>query len=591
MAELVFLRRGEEVMCYHLDGAKTTIGRGARNDIAFPEHEPYISRYHASVEKRAGGFWLRDLSGDGIQLNGTTLHEGLLRDGDRFHLGKWEVLLRIASEESDVQGMTRGGGTMPLLEKGEESQEEGILSFALEGQTMQRSIGHRPLTIGSSPENDICLRQPFISGFHCRIYRHQGRFFLRDLDSKNGSWINGLRTIEGELPNEAELYLGKFPMRFTKKKKEEKSDFPGRYGMISRDPSMEAIFEMIQRVADHDAPVLISGESGTGKELVARAIHDVSQRRNEPFRAVNCGAIAQNLLESEFFGHEKGAFTGALQTRIGAFEEAGRGTLFLDEIGDLPLEQQVAFLRVLEVGVYRRVGGIKDLQHQARVITATHRDLWHLVNEGLFREDLYHRIGVLYLRVPPLRERIQDISLLARFFIKRFAQHRALRLTEDAIHALQQHPWQGNVRELRNVMQRAIVMVNGTEIHAADLLLQPSSRDAQRNASRSAILPAVSPQAAYPASTASTQLTAPTSFYGASHEQGQPSAAFSGQREGGEYSGARSLDEAERLAIIQALDACRGVVSEAARRLGIGRSSIYSKMKRHGIEPQHYKTR
>ncbi|MCB9638708.1 MAG: sigma 54-interacting transcriptional regulator [Myxococcales bacterium] len=575
MAELVFLRRGEEVMRYQLDGMVTTIGRGGRNDIAFPEHEPYISREHASIEKRAGGFWLRDLSKDGLPLNGNTVQEGLLKDGDNFTLGKWQVRFNAKSDGMDFSTMTRGGGTLPVFDRERPSEVgESFLSFELHGDKVERPLARQALTIGSSPSNDLCLPMPYISSFHCRLYQRDGRYFLRDLDSKNGSWVNGLRTMESELPDGAEIFLGKFPLKFVVKKEEEKSDYPGFAGIISRDPVMEPIFEMIRRVAGHDATVLILGESGTGKELVARAIHEVSPRRNEPFRAINCGVIEKNLAGSELFGHEKGAFTGALSSRQGAFEEVGKGTLFLDEIGDLPFDQQVAFLRVLEVGTFRRVGGARDQSNQARVVTATHRDLWQLIREGLFREDLYHRVGVLPITLPPLRARVQDISLLARFFLKRFAQHRDLQLSEDALLALQSYHWPGNVRELRNVMQRAIVMVNGNEITAADLHIRPSHTG---NAHQMG---------------ASTPYPGPEAFASPSHGQLSAlpvGAAYPPPKNVVETSG--SLDDTERLAIIQALENCRGSVTEAAKRLEIGRSSLYSKMKRHGIISGHYKSR
>jgi len=617
MAELVFLRRGEEVMRYQLDGMITTIGRGGRNDIAFPEHEPYISREHASVEKRGGGFWLRDLSHDGILLDGLSVKEGLLRDGALFSLGKWQVRFQAKSAGMELGTLTRGGGTLPVFDRDQHSEAgKAFLCFDLDGERIERPFTSSALTIGSSPNNDLRLSMPYISSFHCRIYQRDGRYFLRDLESKNGSWINGLRTIEGEIPEGAELYLGKFPMRFVIRKESQNAEYPGFAGIISRDPVMEPIFELIRRVASHEATVLILGESGSGKELVARAIHDVSNRQRESFRALNCGVISKELIGSELFGHERGAFTGAVQSHQGAFEEAGAGTLFLDEIGDLPLEQQVAFLRVLEVGSYRRLGGSKDLTNQARIVTATHRDLWQLIRAGTFREDLYHRISVLPIALPPLRARVQDIALLAQFFIQRFAQHRDLRLSDEALLALQTYSWPGNVRELRNVIQRAIVMVNGREISAADLHIRPEYTDNAHHFAASGYPSGSAPYHAagsgghtyYPNQPpapvhpyASAQPHPATSAMLPNGATAHPSAHYGDisthSPSGGvalqdhAANSATSLDETERQAIVQALEGCRGNVTEAARRLGIGRSSLYSKMNRHGIVSVHYKSR
>jgi formate hydrogenlyase transcriptional activator len=225
-----------------------------------------------------------------------------------------------------------------------------------------------------------------------------------------------------------------------------------------------AAMELVRRVAAFDTSVLLLGESGTGKELVARELHEKSGRRSEPFVTVNCAAVPQALLESELFGHERGAFTGAISQRIGRFEQAGRGTLFLDEIGELPLEAQAKLLRVLQARVFERVGGTRGIRSDARIVAATNRDLKAMVGAGEFRLDLYYRLGVFPIRLPPLRERMDDIPVLVDHFLARLEPKLGRRLqgfTQAAERGLRAHHWPGNVRELENVVERAALMVDG----------------------------------------------------------------------------------------------------------------------------------
>ena len=246
--------------------------------------------------------------------------------------------------------------------------------------------------------------------------------------------------------------------------------------MIARSPLMEGLFKAMGRVAATEATVLVLGESGTGKELVARAIHRFSNRASGPFVAVNTSAIPGQLLESVLFGHEKGSFTGATETRKGKFETADGGTLFLDEIGDMPLDLQAKMLRVLENGDYERVGGQRSLKANSRMISATHRNLWEAVQQGDFREDLYYRLNVVSLQIPPLRERKEDIPVLAEHLLKTFANQEGGKpkiLSENAMKALTRHVWPGNVRELQNTLRRASVLASGSVIQDSDLGLSP----------------------------------------------------------------------------------------------------------------------
>jgi DNA-binding NtrC family response regulator len=235
---------------------------------------------------------------------------------------------------------------------------------------------------------------------------------------------------------------------------------------------MQAVLSLVERVAKSDSPVLVSGESGTGKELIARAIHRLSGRGSNALVDINCAAIAENLLESELFGHEKGAFTGALSRKIGLFEMAAGGTMFMDEIGELDPKLQGKLLRALELGTFFRVGGTQKVEVSVRIVAATNRDMVRAVNEGAFRSDLYYRINTIGITLPPLRERVVDIPLLVAHFLTQYGGSSPPRVTDEAMDALQRYRWPGNVRELRNVIERAVLLANGGVIHAHDLPLQ-----------------------------------------------------------------------------------------------------------------------
>jgi transcriptional regulator with GAF, ATPase, and Fis domain len=295
--------------------------------------------------------------------------------------------------------------------------------------------------------------------------------------------------------------------------------------------------ERVRRVAAVETTVLLTGETGTGKELVARAIHDASARRNNSLIKINCGAIPQGLVESELFGHEKGSFTGALQKRIGRFELADKGTLFMDEAGELPLETQIKLLRVLQEQEFERVGSARPIKVDVRVIAASNRDLVREVAEGRFRPDLFYRLNVFPIRIPPLRERLGDVPILAQHFLAHFQRKLAKPLrtiSRSSMEQLQRYSWPGNIRELQNVLERACVLARGPEVEIVDTLR------------------AASPAAAAP------------------------------------DSGARipTLAEHERLQIVRALAAVRGRVHGprgAAALLGINPSTLRSRMQKLGI--------
>jgi two-component system nitrogen regulation response regulator NtrX len=245
-----------------------------------------------------------------------------------------------------------------------------------------------------------------------------------------------------------------------------------QYEIVGQSRAIQEILRQIESVAPSHGRVLIRGESGTGKELIARAIHRASLRREKPFVEVNCAAIPEELIESELFGHEKGAFTGAATKRRGKFELADGGTIFLDEVGDMSLKTQAKVLRVLQEQTFERVGGAEPIRVDVRVIAASNKDLEEEIRQGRFREDLYYRLNVIPFEVPPLRERPADIPLLARHFLKGFCEEYGKRekiLTPEALDLLLQHPWPGNVRELRNIIERLVIMVPGDTIHRADV--------------------------------------------------------------------------------------------------------------------------
>src|SRR3954464_15176041 len=244
--------------------------------------------------------------------------------------------------------------------------------------------------------------------------------------------------------------------------------------IVGKSPAMQQGFQMVGRVSHSDAPVMITGESGSGKELVARALHHYSQRNSKAFVAINCAAIPEHLLESELFGHEKGAFTGATGQRVGRFEQCDGGTLFLDEIGDMPLQLQSKILRVLQDGQFSRVGGNSNLKSDVRIVAATNKNLEVEVADKRFREDLFYRLNVVRIQLPPLRQRSEDIRLLAEYFLRKVAVQKALpqlKLSEDAVRVLEGYGWPGNVRELENTIQRTVVLSTSDVILPKDLPL------------------------------------------------------------------------------------------------------------------------
>lgn len=304
-------------------------------------------------------------------------------------------------------------------------------------------------------------------------------------------------------------------------------------GIIGKDPKMQLIYKLIEDIAPTDATVLIQGESGTGKELVARAIHRRSPRKNKPFVVINCSAYPATLLESELFGHEKGAFTGAIRQKSGRFEQAHGGTVLLDEIAEISPSAQIKLLRVLQTQKFERIGGEKTLNVNVRIIAATNKELLQQVKQGTFREDLYYRLNVIPINLPPLGERRNDIPLLARHFLRRFAAEQSKKIDDfspESLRLLLDYPWPGNVRELENTVEHATVLAKGSHIEASDLptVLHTAAKTAQRS-------------------------TPPT------------------------------LVEHESKLLVEVLEDCGWNKKQAAKRLGISRSTLYEKLKKYQI--------
>ena len=328
-----------------------------------------------------------------------------------------------------------------------------------------------------------------------------------------------------------------------------------RYGIIGRSLSIQDLYAVLDRVADTPSSVLITGESGTGKELVARALHESSSRRERPFIKVNCAAIPKDLMESELFGYERGAFTGAVGSKPGRFELAHGGTLFLDEIGTIPVEMQVKLLRALQESEFERVGGIKTLRVDVRVVAATNSDLKKEITAGTFREDLYYRLNVVPIRLPPLRERAEDVPLLVTHFLSKLNERLGKQISSVSSEAeglLRAYPWHGNIRELENVMERAVLFCDTTEVAAGDLPMEVRNTE---------------PGPTLPVPTAT--LAAPLS--GSDGLKEQVKAAMS---------------RLERELIVKALRQTGGNVTHAARLLKISRKGLQLKMKELGLRDE-----
>ncbi len=468
MPELVFFHRGEEVLRFGVDRSRVVLGRGDKSDVVIPD--PAVSRQQAVLLFDGNQATIEDLSGRGTLVSGAPVERSCLSDGSDIALGQWRAIYRERNGlGTDAETEVTGSNT--VVEPVDPSFGRWLPAQVRIRQGVNEMV-HKLMgdafTVGSHPRNDLVISDRFISSKHLRISRRDNLFRVVDHRSTNGTFIGNVRVMEAEVPlftalrvGETELILEQVPTA----KKETAYE-----GIIGNDASVRQLADLVERVAPSSAAVAIFGESGTGKELVARAVHARSHRSDRPFVPVNCAAISKELIESELFGHEKGAFTGATNARKGAFEEADTGTLFLDEIGELPLDLQAKLLRALESGEIKRVGASRPTHVDVRIVAASNRDLLAACRAQKFRDDLYYRLCVIPLHLAPLRNRRGDVLALAEHFVRLFSPRGCqMGFTPAAVDRLQTHSWPGNIRELRNAIHRAILLKRGPLIDADDL--------------------------------------------------------------------------------------------------------------------------
>ncbi len=534
MYELFLSRGSEELVALPLDRDAFRIGRAPTNDLSVPE--PMLSRHQCELIMDDGTWTLEDRSGKGTLVDGKRYSQTQLEPGNIIQLGSLKMTLRHRTDQEGYQTASLGGtDVMP-----KESSDLQTLSIVgnTEKSTIKRTLKSPVLSIGSDPSNDIVLDEPFVSAFHCRIVRTDHGWIITDLGSTNGTRIDEVPIKEARIESGAEIKIGNIKLKVKSSGDKSSKDQAGFFGIVSSDPAMKQVFELIDRAAPTNETILITGESGVGKELVAGALHRLSKRRGRPMLPLNCSAITKDLLESELFGHEKGAFTGAQVRRRGLFEEADGGTIFLDEIGELALDMQSKLLRVLENGEVRPVGANHAIKVDTRVLAATHRSLTQRVREGKFREDLYYRINVIEIAIPPLRKRPDDIPLLAEYFLSSVTRStRPKKLSKGAIEKLRSYRFPGNVRELKHTITRAAILC-------------------------------------------------PQNTIGASHLTFNPPSLADRVAESKVYGKGKTLRQVELDALQHALEANDYNRKAAARELGIARSTLIYKMERFGILPE-----
>lgn len=351
--------------------------------------------------------------------------------------------------------------TVRLSSPSRELRLDGFSLTVIEGPDTGATLKAQAseVSVGTAQGNNLVVNDPTVSRHHFSITATPKGFLLQDLGSSNGTQVGGVRVERGYVEDGARVRAGRTTLRIDQVDEDIRQALSPeeRFGsLLGASTAMRRIFALLPRLAQSESTVLLEGETGTGKGVLASAIHEASARKARPFVVLDCTAIAPSLVESELFGHVKGAFTGAASDRAGAFEQASGGTIFIDEIGELPFEMQPKLLRALEERTVKRVGGSQRIQIDARVIAATNRDLRTEVNRGAFRADLYYRLNVVRLQVPPLRERTGDIERLARHFYAELVPDRAI--PDDLLANLCLQPWPGNVRELRAAVERAVLL-------------------------------------------------------------------------------------------------------------------------------------
>lgn len=399
-------------------------------------------------------------------------------DVDRMHVPRKTVEYHRPTVEVEGHPLSEGFPVQKLTLAVTNGPDKGIT------KTFEKPV----IRLGADPLCDIVLTDPTVSRMHAEVRRRGENIELVDLDSTNGTFIDGISVGRVDLKPNAIFQVGRTQFRLTSRTEQVSVEVTDRtrYGnIVGASPALREIFSILDRVAPSDLSVVIEGETGTGKELIAQALHEQSNRDDKPFVVFDCSAFPATLLESELFGHEKGAFSGAMNRHRGVFERADGGTIFFDELGEMDIEFQAKFLRVLETGDVRRVGGEKVFNVDVRVVCATNRNLEELVEEKKFRRDLFYRLAKVRFNLPALRDRAEDVPVLAEHFLDMMAGENAAKplITEDAIRTLQAYHWPGNIRQLKNVIEKAVALcTEGTitaEYLAHELGLQdisPASR-------------------------------------------------------------------------------------------------------------------
>jgi len=461
--------RGPTVVArVRLRGRAITVGRGEGVDVDLAEVA--VDETPAVVEPTTGGRW-RLRIGTSLSARRDAI---LLRNGEAVPLGGHSLVVRDDTGDGERHG-GNGGTAQSLVAPTRLAQAHEVAAQAggaaaslyLEYAGKRWPVGRRPLTVGTAADCDVVVEDATVSRHHCCLEPRGELLFVRDLGSTNGTRVDEVAVLEAMTRPEARLRIGNTCLHLVARERPVVTPGPDRFhGMVGTTPKMRSLYRLLERIAATDAPVLISGETGTGKELAARAIHEASGRRGGPLVVINCGAIPEELIESELFGHEKGAFTHAVATRDGAFAQADGGTLFLDEVGELPLAVQATLLRVLEDRTFKRVGGNRELTSDFRIVAATNLELTTEVREGRFRQDLFFRLYVAPVTLPPLADRLDDLPALVAHLLQRDATAGAPppEVAPEAIDLLRRHRWPGNIRELRNVLARAQLLNDGSRL-------------------------------------------------------------------------------------------------------------------------------
>ncbi|MFT7519460.1 MAG: two-component system response regulator HydG [Kiritimatiellia bacterium] len=526
MPSLVITNSQHPEFGFTLHAGRTIIGRSDACDLALPSDT--VSRTHCIIERRVEGWWLIDRSRNGTTANGQPIRRHLLSDGDQIGVG--EFVARFSKGTDGEQRTTARATALPSWEELVGADASGVTRL-LAIVRMSRGphkntefVLQSPRTWLGGPGADIEVDRDLAArAVGLRVTR--GRVMVEPTMAVPVKLANHLVNELTPMLDGEEVRFGEHGFVVLVQTRHEEPEKDSFGAMVGSTQAMHRLFGVLHRVAQHDITVLLTGESGTGKELAARGIHDVSPRGGGAFVAINCAALPDTLFESELFGHEKGAFTGAAKRSDGAFHRAQGGTLFLDEVGELPLDQQAKLLRVLETGEVRRVGGERPEFPNVRIVAATNRALPEMVAQGSFRQDLFFRLNTLPVRLPPLRERPADIPVLVRRLLDNIAPE--TNVSPGAMRRLQAHPWPGNVRELRNVLQRACVL-HGPNLIASHLVFSEDTFAVNS-------LPVLT-------------------------------------------------DNPERQQLVQALHDASGNRSQAARALGIPRSSLLYKMRKWRVQ-------